>query len=219
MRDEAGGIERPRLRACYRPVSVASSDLGENPARACCLACSMKRALLALTAAAAASIALSGCGSSEKSSGTTTQASAAVTWAGGVCSAVTSYKSSLHHAGSTLKNGALSKSAVKEAAGSVRDATQTFITSVDDLGKPGTAAGKHAKSTIDALASDLQKDVKAMQDAVSGSSVLTAVSVASTTLLTAQTQVKSAVDELQATDAKGELHNAFATAPSCSSSG
>ena len=101
----------------------------------------------------------------------------------------------------------------------MRDATQTFITSLQGLGKPGTAAGKQAKSTIDGLTSDLTKDVNAIQDAASGSSALTAVSVTSTTLLTAQTQVKSAVEDLKTTDAKGELHDAFATAPSCASHG
>jgi hypothetical protein len=178
----------------------------------------MKRALLA-TNAVVATIAVAGCGSGGPSSGTTTQTSAVVTWAGGVCSAATSYKSSLTHARSTLKSAAPSRSAVEKTVGSVRDATQTFITSLQGLGKPGTAAGKQAKSTIDGLASDLTKDVNAIQDAASGSSALTAVSVTSTTLLTAQTQVKSAVEDLKTTDAKGELHDAFATAPSCASHG
>jgi hypothetical protein len=167
----------------------------------------------------AVSIAVAGCGSGGPSSGTTTQTSAVVTWAGGVCSAATSYKSSLTHARSTLKSAAPSRSAVENTVGSVRDATQTFITSLRGLGRPATAAGKQAKSTIDGLTSDLTKDVNAIQDAASGSSALTAVSVTSTTLLTAQTQVKSAVEDLKTTDAKGELHDAFATAPSCASHG
>jgi hypothetical protein len=179
----------------------------------------MKRALLATAALIAVPIAVAGCGGSGKnSSTTTTQTSAVVTWAGGVCSAATSYKTSLTDAGSTLKN-APSRSAIEKAAGSVRDATKTFITSLQDLGKPGTAAGKQATSTIGGLKFDLTKDLKAIQDAASGASRLSAVSVTSSTLLTAQTQVKSAVEDLKATDVKGELHDAFATAPSCASFG
>ena len=106
----------------------------------------MKRALLA-TNAVVATIAVAGCGSGGPSSGTTTQTSAVVTWAGGVCSAATSYKTSLTHAGSTLKSAAPSRSAVEKTVGSVRDATQTFITSLQGLGKPGTAAGKQARAS------------------------------------------------------------------------
>jgi hypothetical protein len=99
----------------------------------------------------------------------------------------------------------------------MRNATQTFVTTVKGLGTPGTTAGTHAKDTLTSLSTALDEDVKVIQQATAGASALTAVSVVSTTLLTAQAQITSAVTELKAVDAKGELKAAFDTASSCSS--
>src|SRR5205814_3304901 len=133
-----------------------------------------------------------------------------------VCSAVNSYKGALQTTTSALKNAKLSKSAIRDAADSMRDATQTFVTTVKRLGTPGTTAGTHAKKTLAGLSTALDEDVKAIKEATAGSSTLSAVSVVSTTLVTAQTQITSAVTELKAADAKGELKAAFDTASSCS---
>jgi hypothetical protein len=159
----------------------------------------------------AASLAVSGCGSS--SSSTTPQA---VTWADGVCSGITSYKTALGDAASTLQGGQLSRSAVEDALASVKSATKNFTAALRDVGTPGTTAGQQATATLDALSSDLQKNAEKIRESTSGSTLST-VSVASTTLLTAQSQVTAAWDTLKELDPRGELHDAFSKAESCSS--
>ncbi len=172
---------------------------------------STRLALGAVVACLAALLVASGCGSTDKS--TTPQA---VTWADGVCSAVTTYKSALGDTAATLKGGQLSKSAVHDAVKSVQSATQDFTATLRDVGKPGTTAGAQAKATLDGLASDLQKNAQTIRESTSGTA-LSAASVTSTTLLTAQSQVTAAFDKLTALDPKGELHDAFSKAQSCSS--
>ena len=168
-------------------------------------------ALGAVVACLAALLVVSGCGSTDKS--TTPQA---VTWADGVCSAVTTYNNALGDTATTLKSVPLSKSAVHDAVKSAQNATQDFTATLRDIGKPGTTAGAQAKATLDGLASDLQKDAQTIRESTSGSA-LSAVSVTSTTLLTARSQVTAAFDKLTALDPKGELHDAFSKAQSCSS--
>ena len=170
-----------------------------------------RRAIGAALGCLVASLAVSGCGSSSKS--TTPQA---VTWADGVCSAVTSYKASLADAASTLESGQISKPAIKEAATHVKSATQDFTATLRDLGKPGTTAGQQARTTLDGLSSSLQTEAQRIQESTS-ESTLSAVSVASTALLNAQSQVTAAWDKLKVLDPKGELHDAFSKAESCSS--
>jgi hypothetical protein len=169
----------------------------------------------AVAGALALPVALAGCGSGGGST-TTTNASATVAWAEGVCAATAAYKSSIETATSSVKGGSLSKDALQTAAESVRTSTDTYVSTLKGLGTPGSDAGKAAKSTVDALATSLKQDAQKISDASSGS-VLEAVSVVSTTLVTARDQVSAAVDELEKVDAKGELKDAFAQAPSCAS--
>jgi hypothetical protein len=159
----------------------------------------------------ATSLVVSGCGSSSNS--TTPQA---VTWADGVCSAITSYKSALGDAASTLQRGQISKSALEDAVTSVKSATRDFTATIRDIGNPGTDAGQQATATIGELSASLQKGAQTIRESTSGSTLST-VSVASTALLTAQSQVNAAWDKLKALDPKGELHDAFSKAESCSS--
>ena len=117
-----------------------------------------------------------------------------VTWAEGLCSAIVIYRSSITDAATNLKEGNVSKSALDDAAESVNDATKTFVDSVHGLGQPETKAGGEIKQTLDGLATSLQTDFQAIQDATSGSSsALSVVSAVSATLTTARSQVSAAV--------------------------
>jgi hypothetical protein len=171
------------------------------------------RTVARLAAASLLAAVAAGCGSSSE---TSTQGPSAVDWANGLCSAVTSYKSSLGDVGKSLKSTP-SRSTLEQAAQDTKTATQTLVASVKDLGKPGTAAGDQAKQTLDGLASDLHKDASTIQGATGGdAAVLNSVSVVSTTLVTAQSQLKTALDELQQLAPKDELKQAFSQASSCS---
>jgi hypothetical protein len=158
-----------------------------------------------------------GCGGDNSTSNTTSPSE----WANGVCSAITTWTDSVKSAGASLKGGNLSKTGLDSAANDVKTATDTFVSDLKSLGKPDTKAGAQAKTSIDQLSSDVDKDVQDMQSAVHSASgvsgVLTAVSSVSATLATMNNQVKSTFSELEQLDPAGELDQAFQDASACSS--
>jgi len=174
-----------------------------------------KRALIAATVVLVAALA-AGCGSSSSSSSGTTPTSE---WADGLCSAITTWTSSLTSIGDTIKQGGVTKDSLSSAIDDAQTSTDTFTSSLKDLGKPDTDAGQKAKDSVDQLASDIDDDMQTIQDAVGNAKgatgVLTAVSTISTTLKTAGQQVSSTIQGFQSLDAKGELESAFKAAPSC----
>lgn len=165
---------------------------------------------------AAVALLAAGCGGSSSSSATPTD-----TWASGVCTAITTWKTSLTNIESTVKSGGLSKESISGATTQAAAATNTLAQDLKKLGKPDTQAGQTAKSDLDQLSSELTKNVKTIQDAVSGASgaagVLTAVSTASSTLVTMGQEVSSTLTSLQKLDPKGEIQQAFKQANSCKS--
>jgi hypothetical protein len=154
-----------------------------------------------------------GCGSNKSADTTTT--SSTVDWANGLCTAVSTYQASLTSAAKAL-TGNLSKSGLQQAADDAKTATDTFVTTTKNLGKPDTKAGAQAKTTVDTLSSQLDDDVSTIKSAT-GSGTLTAISTMTATLATAQTQITTAFDQLKGLDPKGELGDAFSQASSCSS--
>jgi hypothetical protein len=172
---------------------------------------------LAFAAAPIAFLALlaAGCGgSSSSSSGDTTPTDE---WASSVCTAIVSWTDSLGSSVSSLQGGDLSKDAMKGVADDATSATQSLIDDIKDLGKPDTAAGAEAQSSLNTLADDLQKDVDKISSAVDGSrNTLTMVTTVSTTLQTMGNQLSSTFTKLQNLDAKGELEDAFKSSDSCS---
>jgi hypothetical protein len=163
-------------------------------------------ATVALTAA--------GCGGSS-SSGTT----ATDTWASGVCTAITTWKTQLTTIETTVKSGGLSKDSINTAVTQAKTATDTLAKDLKKLGKPDTQAGQTAKSEVEQLSTELSKNVQTIQDAVAGASgaagVLTAVSTASATLVTMGQEVSTTLADLQKLDPKGELEKAFKQSSSC----
>jgi hypothetical protein len=158
-------------------------------------------------------LAATACGS-DKSSSSSSDTSAA-DWANGVCTAVTTYTQSVTDAATSLK-GNVSKDGIDEATKQIQSATETFEDDVKGLGKPETNAGDQAKTTLDTLSDQLSTDLDKAKSAtdqgfVQGLSTVTAA------LATAQTQLKTAFDQLQSLDAKGELSDAFNSATSCAS--
>jgi hypothetical protein len=160
---------------------------------------------------AGAVLAATACGSSSKSA----QPSTTTDWAGGVCTAVTTYQASLTDAAKSVTSNP-SKAGLQDAADAAKSATDTFVSDLKGLGKPDTTAGQQAKDTVDTLSSNLKTDMSTIQDAA-GAGGLQAISGITAGLATAQTQITSAVTTLKGLDAKGELSDAFAQAPSCAS--
>jgi hypothetical protein len=158
---------------------------------------------------AAVVLAATACGSKDSAPSTTAD------WAGGVCSAITTYKTALTDTATSVKSNP-SKSGLQDAANAAKSATDTFVSDVKGLGKPDTTAGQQAKDTIDTLSTNLNKDISTIEDAA-GTGGLQSISVIAGALATAQTQLKSAVSTLKGLDTQGELSSAFKQAPSCAS--
>lgn len=173
------------------------------------------RRWIALGALAVAVVVAAGCGGDD-----TTATSATTEWAGGVCTALVTWKDAVAGAGESLQGGNLSADGLKGAAGDVEEATRTLADDLKGLGRPDTQAGQEAQDTITTLADDLAGEADTIASAVDNASgvgeVLQAASTVSSTLVTMGQQVGSAVSQLEGLDGAQELKDAFAEADSCS---
>jgi hypothetical protein len=158
-------------------------------------------------------VAAAGCGKDKSTS-------SAGAWADGVCGAITTWTTDVKSAGTNIANSP-SKSSVQSAAGDVKDATSTLADTLKGLGKPDTAAGDQAKSTVDTLSEQLSSGVDKIEGAtkdVSGlSGALQAASVVTSTLATMTTDVKNSVNDLESLQGQGkdELKTAFTQSSAC----
>ena len=174
---------------------------------------------LALAPLALAVVLVAGCGGGGSSSSSSSPSPK--DWADGLCSAITTWSTSVQQAGQKLKGGNLSKDDLKTTTTEIKNATSTFADDLKSLGKPNTDAGQQAKDAIDELSSEVRADVDKLQKTVNdaaGSGTQGAVAAASgiaTSLSTMSTQIASASSKLQQADAKGELEQGFKDAPAC----
>jgi len=168
------------------------------------------RALGAAVVAAAALLA-AGCGKNDQP--TTAE------WANGLCSAITTWTSSLTSIASTLQSGGVNKDSLTTAVDDAKSSTQDFTSTLDDLGKPDTDSGQQAQDAVDQLSSEIKTDIQTIQDAtdnVSGvSGILNAVTVIKDTITKAGTQVSGTVTTLQGIGAQNEIQDAFKNSQSC----
>jgi hypothetical protein len=171
---------------------------------------SARIALLPLIAAVA--LVAAGCGKSSKPE-------TATEWAGSFCSSVTTWKDSVQSAAAPLKSGNITKDSIQTAFNDFKSATDTFVKSVKDLGKPSTNDGDQAKQDVDSLSTTINNDVQSIQNTVKGiTNVTTALAAAtsvSSTLSSMSSSVKQTYQQLQQLDPKGELATAFKNADSC----
>ena len=176
------------------------------------------RALALAAGVLAVAVLAAGCGGGGGGS-STSGTSSPDQWADGVCSALTTWANSLKTATTSLK-GNLSQDSLKSATDDVSSATNQLATDLKGLGKPDTAAGDKAKSTLDSLSEQLKQDVQTIKNAADNASagsggIVKAVSTVSATLSTAGSQVQTAFSSLQQLDTKGELEKAFENSASC----
>jgi hypothetical protein len=155
-----------------------------------------------------------GCGGKSKSS----QSTSATDWANGLCSAVSTWSTSVRTQTSSLK-GNVTEDSLKSASAEVTKATDEFVDDLKGLGTPDTESGKKAKETLDKLGGQLKTDAqtidKAVKDVSGTSGALQAVSTVSSTLVTVGDQVTTAFTNIQQLDTKGELDKAFKDAEAC----
>jgi hypothetical protein len=167
-----------------------------------------------LAAVAVAGLLAAGCGGSDES--------ATVQWADGVCNAVSDWQSSITGTMNELTASNLTRDDFTSAWDDAKSATQQFSDDLQGLGKPDTQAGEEAEAAVTDLQASLSSNVDTIQTAVDGATntagVLTAVSVASATIVTMGNAVTSTVDELRKIGgAQSELQGAFQQSDSCKS--
>jgi hypothetical protein len=182
-----------------------------------------KRTSRVLIAAAIVVLALtaSACGGGKKSTSTTTGAAATEQWAGSVCSAFTTWKTSLQHITSSLTSGGMpSSSDLRQAGRQFEDATNTLTKSLKKLGPPNTSGGQAAKDNLTTLENNLSQSLTAIEDTLKSTSSVTGLANAIPTLTTQFGKMKSdltqTANELKKADPGGELEQAFKQAPACS---
>ena len=138
-----------------------------------------------------------------------------------MCSAVSTWKTSVSSAATSIQGGDLSENSLESAVDDVTDATETLADDLKDAGRPDTADGQKAKDLVDELAGEIedgaQKIGDAVDDASSGAGLLEAISTITGTLATMGDQVGAAVDQLEQLDPAGELKDALNNADECSS--
>lgn len=160
-------------------------------------------------------------GSSGTSSGSGSQTTSAVDWANSVCSAVTTWTTSIKKTGNDLRNGTPSKEKLQSAADDFKQSTQQLADDLKGLGRPDVANGEKAQAAVDKLATQVQADSNAVKDAVGGASGLSgyqkALTSVSATLTQMGTEISNAFSKLGTVDAKGKLQDAFKKADKCSS--
>jgi len=170
---------------------------------------------LAAVVAATAFLA-AGCGSS-KSSDTVSPED----WANNVCSAITTWSSSVRQTGNSLQSGTVDKASLNSAVNDFQKSTQQLADDLKGLGRPNTSAGKKAQASVDTLATEIQSDADKIKSEVKGASGLggyqKALASVGVTLTQMGQQVTNTFGELGNLDAKGELESAFKKADKCSS--
>jgi hypothetical protein len=155
---------------------------------------------------------LAACGGGGSGTTTTSGASSAEQWAGGVCSAVSTYEHALTHAASSFTKNP-SKAGMDDALSQAKQATDQLTTTLKGLGKPNTAAGQAARTTVEDLATTISSDVKTIEHTANANALQAATSIA-TTLTAMKTSITQAIDKLEGLNG-GELKDAFDSAPSC----
>ena len=153
-----------------------------------------------------------GCGGSDDTP-------SAESWADDVCSAISTWRSSITDAAQSVTDGNVTKESVDDAIGEMKDATDKLTNDLQDLGAPDTEAGEQAKDQADKLSNQLQDGAQKIEDATQGvsgaSEALAAVSTITGTLSTMTSQVTAAFNSLRNIDAAAELEDAFKNADSC----
>ena len=177
--------------------------------------------LLGVAAVAALVFLAAACGGGGKSATTTTAAggSSTVQWANGVCSAFTTWKTSLENIETSVASQP-SKSALEQAGKGIKSATETLTHSLKQLGKPDTAAGEAAKKNLNMLATTLQNDLNKIEETLNtnasgAAGALSQISTLTATLASMAHSLSAAVGNLKQADPSGELEQAFQQASAC----
>jgi hypothetical protein len=180
------------------------------------------RAVAVVLLIVAASVAAAGCGGggNEGSGTTTTGTEPVVEWAGGFCTAVTTWKDQLTKIGQDFV-ASPSKDNLQKAADGVKEANQKLSDDLSSLGKPDTESGQKVQQSVDDLSTTLDTQMQKIDDTVNNASgvsgLLSAGATISSSLSAMYAALSNTFKALDDADVKGEMKTAFDQADSCSS--
>jgi hypothetical protein len=167
--------------------------------------------LAAAVATVALAVAAAGCGSSSSASETEQ-------WADGMCSALTDWQNNVVAAGEKVSKGDLSKSTLEETADGVADANKQLRDDLDSLGKPPTETVDKAKSALNQLGDDLNKNLEAIRDALaktSGNDVSFAITAVASSVQAMSQDLQNTSTQLKALQSDDTWKKAFNSSDSC----
>ena len=170
------------------------------------------RATGAALLAVVAVLGVAGCGGDDESS--------SEAYANDVCSSVNTWVEDVQGAIGSIRESGLSttQSEIDTAVQDVASATTNLTEDLRNLGAPDTEAGDQAKSDVQELGNELERQIETVQTAVaSGGSVVSIASTVSTALSQALTAVQTTFQELRNLDASEELREAFEDSDDCNS--
>lgn len=165
-------------------------------------------------------LAASACGGSSSSQTTTTSAATATAaWASAVCTSFSSWKASLQRAKASLASEP-TQTQFQNAAHQAELATQGLQSSLQQLGKPPTAASATVQQSIAALRTQLLNGKKEIQSTLNGphtsaSDLKAAVASVRKTAASMVDAFSTTVDDLKSLDPKSELEKAFQQTTAC----
>ncbi|HEU4973246.1 MAG TPA: hypothetical protein VFT35_15110 [Gaiellaceae bacterium] len=170
--------------------------------------------IVAIVVLAMAGIA-AGCGGDDESDADPTAA-----WASGFCSAVTDWTNELQTITSQFSDTSnLSQDGLESAAGDLRDATDTLVSDIEDLGAPDTDSGEEVKSSLDTLSTTLQDETSEIEDTAQGVSSVadlpSAISTISASLASLGNAFSQTLQTIDDADVDGELRTALEDSPEC----
>ena len=166
----------------------------------------------AVACAIVLAVAAAGCGSSNDTQSQTED------WADGMCSSLADWQNNVVAAGEKVSKGDLSKSTLEETADGVADANKQLRDDLDSLGKPPTETVDKAKSALNQLGDDLNKNLEAIRDALaktSGNDVSFAITAVASSVQAMSQDLQNTSTQLKALQSDDTWKKAFNSSDSC----
>ena len=141
-------------------------------------------------------------------------------YANDVCSSLSTWVADVEQTVRSLTDQGLSISRddIQSAFDETKDATDSMVNDLEQLGTPETEDGQQAMDELDELATQLREQLDAIEQAIdSGGGVAAIAAQVSTAVSAAANAVKTTFENLRGLDPGGELRDAFENAEECDS--
>jgi membrane protein implicated in regulation of membrane protease activity len=155
-------------------------------------------------------LALAGCGGDDSS--------ASADYADGVCMSLSTWVTEVQETVQSMTDAGLatSREDLQASWDETKDATETLVNDLEQLGPPETEDGERVKSELDALGAELTQQVDAIEQALDSGGGVTAVAAeVSTAISAAANAVETTYQDLRGLDPAGELREAFEDSDDC----